>query len=89
MMKTKKGFMLRQTAGRNIVVAIGEASETFNGLITLNETGAFLWKLLQKGTTEEELLEKMLEEYEVDAETAKGGIDAFLSEVRGADLIDE
>ena len=38
-MKTKKGFMLRQTAGRNIVVAVGQASEEFNGLITLNETG--------------------------------------------------
>ena len=37
MMKTKKGFMLREVGGRHIVVAIGKASEEFNGLITLNE----------------------------------------------------
>lgn len=88
-MKTKKGFMLRQTAGRNIVVAVGQASEEFNGLITLNETGAFLWKMLQAGTTYEDMLKALLDEYDVSEADAKAGIDAFLKSVRDADLIDE
>ena len=88
-MKTKKGFMLRTVADRNIVVAVGKASLDFNGLITLNETGAFLWKKLAEGCTYDELLQALLAEYEVDEETAKQGIDSFLETARGADLIDE
>lgn len=88
-MKTAKGFLLRSVGGRHIVVAIGEASEKFNGLITLNETGAFLWSRLQKGATYQELLDALLAEYDVDEQTARNGIDEFLTTARGADLIVE
>ena len=73
-MKTKKGFMLRSVGNRHVVVAIGKASEEFNGLITLNDSGAFLWKELSKGCTYDELLAKMLETYEVDEATAKAAL---------------
>ena len=88
-MKTKKGFILRSVGGRNAVVAIGKASEEFNGLITLNDTGAFLWKLLQKGASYDDLLKNTLAEYEVDEATAREGIDTFLKTARDANLIDE
>ncbi|MBP5466383.1 MAG: PqqD family protein, partial [Clostridia bacterium] len=70
-MKIKDGFILREVAGSFIVVAVGEAVKTFKGIVNLNETGAFLWKILERGATEEELLKKMLEEYDVDEQTAK------------------
>lgn len=89
MIKTKKGFMLRSVAGRHVVVAIGQASVDFNGLITLNDTGAYIWEKLAKGTTYDALLKDMLADYEVDEETAKKGIDGFLETVRGANLLDE
>lgn len=88
-MRTKKGFMLRTVANRNIVISIGKASLEFNGLITLNETGAFIWKKLSNGCTYDELLNAVLDEYEVDEATAKQGIDDFLKVARNADLIDE
>lgn len=88
-MKTKKGFMLRSVGGRHVVVAIGKASEEFNGLITLNETGAFLWQQLQKGTTYDDMLSAMLDEYDVDEATARAGIDAFIETAKGANLLDE
>lgn len=88
-MKTKKGFLLRSVGGRHVVVAIGKASEEFNGLITLNESGAFLWKLLQNGTTYQEMLDEMLKEYDTDEQTAREGIDAFLNIAREAGLIEE
>ena len=89
MIKTKKGFMLRSVAGRHVVVAIGQASVDFNGLITLNDTGAYIWEKLAKGTTYEELLGDMLSDYEVDEETARKGIDGFLETARSAELIVE
>lgn len=88
-MKTKKGFMLRSVGGRHVVVAVGKASEEFNGLITLNDSGAFLWELLSKGIEYDDLLKKMLETYDVTEMTAKAGLDRFLETVRGAGLIDE
>ena len=88
-MKTKKGFMLRSVADRHIVVAIGQASVDFNGLITLNETGAYIWEKLSKGCTYDELLNDMLNEYEVDEKTARDGIDSFLATARDANLIEE
>ena len=83
-MKTKKGFMLRSVGGRHVVVAIGKASEEFNGLIKLNETGAFLWKQLEKGTTYDDMLSALLKEYEVDEATARQGIDAFIETAKNA-----
>ena len=88
-MKTKQGFMLRNIAGKDIVVAVGEAAMDFNGMITLNETGAFLWKLLEKGAQYDELVSALLAEYDVDEATAKDGIDKFLETARGAALLDE
>lgn len=88
-MKTKKGFMLRSVGGRHVVVAIGKASEEFNGLITLNETGAFLWQQLQKGTTYNDMLSAMLDEYDVDEATARAGIDAFIETAKGANLLED
>ena len=52
-MKIRNGFMLRKVGGQNVVVAVGAASRDFNGIIKLNETGAFLWELLKSERTPE------------------------------------
>ena len=53
-MKIKKGFILLEVAGSNVVVCVdGELS--FNGMITLNETGAFIWKQLEKELSNEDI----------------------------------
>ena len=88
-MKIKPGYMLREVAGCNVVVAIGVETMDFGGMINLNDTGAFLWKLLENGATEDELLEKMLDEYEVSRDDAKLGISSFINKMREAYLLDE
>lgn len=88
-MKTKKGFMLRSVAQRHVVVPIGQASVDFNGIITLNDTGAFLWQKLFDGCTYDELLNSLLSEYDVSEDIARHDIDAFLDTARGARLLDE
>ncbi len=85
-MKTKKGYILRTVAGSFVVVAVGRLD--FNGMITLNETGALLWKRLEQGATEQELIDALLAEYDVSAETAAADVTAFLDKMKGADLLD-
>ncbi len=87
-MKIKQGFILREVADSFLVVAVGDAVKQFNGVINLNETGAFLWRLLEKGATEEELKTALLNEYDVDGETAARDIKAFLEKLENANLVD-
>ena len=77
-MKIKEGFMLRQVAESWVVVPMSNEELDFNGMITLNETGAFLWKRLGKDCTREELIKALMEEYEVTEARASVGVDKFL-----------
>ena len=70
-MKVKEGFVLRSVAGSNVVVPVGAASVDFNGMITLNDSGAFLWRELEKGADVDSLTAALLREDEVDEETAR------------------
>ncbi len=87
-MKIRNGFMLRKVGGQNVVVAVGAASRDFNGIIKLNETGAFLWELLKSERTPEELTEALLAEYDIDRETASADVEAFAERLSRAELLD-
>ena len=87
-MKIKSDFILRKVADSYVVVPVGKLTLDFNGIINLNETGAFLFELLQKGAEREELIEKMLEEYEVSHEKAASDIDIFIQKVKEADVLE-
>jgi hypothetical protein len=82
-MKIKDDFILREIAGTWLAVPIGSRVVDFNGMITLSETGAFLWKLLETEKSVRELVDAMTEKYEVDEETAGRDIAGFL------DLLEE
>lgn len=87
-MKIKNGFLLRQVGEQNIVVAVGEESRNFNGIIRLNDTGRFLWENLQKDITEKELVRIMLLEYDIDGATAEADVADFIETLKEADLLE-
>lgn len=88
-MKIKNGFILRQVSEAYVVVAVGEAAGDFNGMISLNESGAFLWKQLSEGCADEkELVQKLLNEYEVSEELAAKDVHAFLERLRTANVLE-
>ncbi len=87
-MKIKNNFLLRKVADSYVVVPVGKMSLDFNGIITLNETGAFLFELLQKGCEREDLIAKLLDEYEVSAEKASADVDKFLEKVKESDVLE-
>lgn len=86
-MKIKEGFILREIAGSFIVVAVGDAVKTFNGVINLNQTGALLWKALENGGDKEDLVKVLLDNYEVDEAIANNDVDAFIAKLKGANLL--
>lgn len=86
-MKIKNGFLLKKVGGQNVVVALGEASRSFNGIIRLNDTGVFLWQKLQQETSEEQLLAALAAEYDIGEEQAKSDIAEFIAALRKAALL--
>lgn len=88
-MKVKEGFMMHKVGERAVVVAVGENTKKFHGMIHLNQTGEFLWKLLCSDTTEEDLLDALTETYEVERAEAKKGLDSFLGKLREARVVEE
>ena len=87
-MKRKNGFIVRQIADQNIVVAVGEASKIFHGMIKLNESGLFIWNCLENDVTVEDIVAAMTERYDVDAERAANDIKAFTDTLLEAGIIE-
>lgn len=88
-MKIKDGFAKRKIADSNIVVPVGAATNSFNGMITLNESGSFFWDCLTCDTSVDDIVKKVLEEYDIDAQTAKNDVEAFVKMLRENNLLDE
>ena len=85
-MKLKEGFVLRQVAGENVVIPTGDALN-LNKMITLNSTGAFLWKLLEQETDEDAMVAATLEEYDVDEASARTHVSAFVAKLKEHDFL--
>ena len=70
-MTIKEGFVLRTICGQNVVSGEGTSQVNFSKLVSLNETAAYLFKAVQgREFTAETLANLLLDEYEVDRETA-------------------
>lgn len=85
-MKIKNGFMLRNIAGNNLIIGVGEAAGVLNGVVTLNETGVFLWNLLVKGGEIEELILALMDEYEVSEQVATADVNSFVNKLVNAKI---
>lgn len=87
-MKIKDGFILRNVAGNNVVVPIGQATIDFNGMISLNDTGAFIFEQMLNEITRDELVQTVINEYGIDGELAQRDVDAFIEKIKGEDLFE-
>lgn len=88
-MKINENFVLRQVVDTYVVLPIGKATVDFNGMITLNESGAFLWHQMENGTTREELADLLTAVYDVSREEALKDIDSFVASLRLVGCIDD
>ena len=81
-MKIKKGFVLRQVCGENVVVGEGLDAINFGKLLSRNETAAWLWQqAVEMGDfTVDSLVAKLLEEYEVTEDMARRDVSNIVNE---------
>ena len=86
-MKIKKELIKREIAGDTILVPVGKTVLESNGLFVLNELGSFIWDLLPRIDTEEQILDAVLEAYEVSAEEVSQDVSEFLQMLRKMDIL--
>ena len=85
-MKLKEGFILRTVSGETVVLPTAGVTN-LDMMITLNGTGKFLWERLVVGAEKSELVDALLEEYDVERERAEKSVDAFVARLKELDFL--
>lgn len=88
-MHASKDYILREIAGETILIPSGAAAQKFNGLVTLNELGSFIWSNLSEDMTLDALTARITDAYEIDAATAQADAQEFLAELRKVGALEE
>ena len=88
-MKLKYQFAVREVGGSVMAVAVGVDSDKFNGLVKLNEVARSIFEMLADDVTEEEIVSRLLDEYEVSEEDAAGAVSGFIAKLRSEGLIED
>ena len=89
-MKIKEGFTLRTICGEHVVVGEGLAQVNFNKMLTLNDSAAYLWReVAGREFTVETLVGLLLDEYEVDGETATRDVEKLIGTWREEGVIED
>ena len=88
-MKIKNGFILRDVGGKTFVVAVGERSREFRGMITLNETGKIIWKTLEKESTVDDVVDALMSACEgATREVIEADVKAFIEKLAGDNVLE-
>lgn len=88
-MKLKYRFVVREIMGEYAVLPSGESALAFSGMVMTNAVGASLWTALQEETTQEELVQRLLDEFEVDRQTAETDVCEFIENLKNLDLLSQ
>lgn len=88
-MKIVDGFMLREIVDTWVVVPLGERVVEFNGIMTLSETGASIWRGIEKGDDIESLVDSITAEYDIDKTTAISDTLEFIASIKQRGLLEQ
>ena len=81
MMKLKNDYVLREIAGEYIMIATGERTKEFNGMVRCNEVAYSILKLLQDGTTQKEIVEHLRNTYDVSIDKIEKDVDTIINQL--------
>ncbi len=86
-MKIKRDFILREIAGDILLVPAGKTALDLNGMLTLNEVGAEIWKMLPEVESEEEIVQRLLQEYDAEPAQVREDVSEFMSQLRKLEIV--
>lgn len=87
MYQRNEEFILREIAGEHIIIPTGKSATKLSGMITVSETSAFIWKLLEVPRTVEELIVNTIDTYEVPVQHAEADIKQLLAKLSALGML--
>ena len=88
-MKLKTKYILRTVADKTVAIAVEQGDEKTDGVITLNETGAFIFSLINDGADFDSVTDKFFDEYDVTKEEAVKAVENFVEYLKNSDLLED
>ncbi len=88
-MKLKEGFVINEVGSKFIAVATGKSSDVLNGMVRFNETANFIFRQLMEETTEEQIVDAVLAEYDSSKEVVAADVHRIVMQLREEGLLDE
>ena len=85
-MKLKESYITHDSDGEQILL---DTSSSFAGLIRNNKTAAFIVECLKEDTTQEKIVEAMLEKYDAAKDVLAKDVSAVIEKLRKVGAIDE
>lgn len=86
-MKVKLEFVLREIAGDILLVPAGKTALDLNGMLTLNEVGAEIWRMLPEVQSEEEIVGRLLRDYDAEPAQVRADVSDFLGHLRELGIV--
>ena len=86
-MRRNDGFILRKAADLTVIVPVGREAVRFPGMLSVNETGRFLWELLQEEQTQQTLARALTDAFQVEGRQAEQDVHDFLEKLRAAGAV--
>jgi len=88
-MKLKYNFAIQNICGFWAAVPVGRDVMKYSNTMSLNETAKDMMELLKEEITEDELVAKMLEQYDATEEQMRADVKAFIEKLREAEALSE
>lgn len=86
-MKLKDGFITHESMGEHIMVSAG--STAFNGMVRSNKTAGFIIECLKQPVTKEDIVKKMLENFDASREQIEKDVEQILKQLYNIGAIDD
>lgn len=86
-MERKKELILREIAGDYALIPLGDTVLKNNGLFSLTETAARIWQLLPEAESQAQIVDALLEEYDVERAVLEADVAEFLDQLRELEIL--
>lgn len=88
-MKIKKEVVFRSVAGENMLIPVGETVSEYNGIFSMTEVGAEIWKAIENGLDEDAIVNRIMQAYEIDKATAEADVKGFIEKLCGFGIVEK
>lgn len=82
-------YLLREIAGEYAIIPVGEDCMISNAVMTPNHSAAFIWNIFLTPSTEEEVVQRVLQEYDGKAEDIRADVHRFVEETLNYKILRE